>query len=295
MARAIWKGSISFGLINIPVQLMGATEEKSIHFSMLDSKDRSKISYKKVNSSTGREVDYKKIVKGYEYKKGKFVLVTDEDFKAANPKSTQTIDIEDFVELNEIDFMFFDKSYYLTPQKNAEKVYSLLMSRLEKLKKVAVGKIVIRTKQHLCAIISRDGFLILEILRFAHEVLETHEADYLEDMKTHKFSSKETSMADALIEKMSSPWKPEKYKDTYQDDLMKLIKQKVKKGEDFEPEHEEVELEPTSNVVDLLPLLEKSLGLGSKASRGATKKANKSRSKTATTGDSKRKKRVGNR
>lgn len=290
MSRAIWKGSISFGLINIPVQLMGAQEEKPIHFSMLDQKDRSKIHYKKVNATTQREVNFKNIVKGYEYKKGEFVIVTDEDFKSANPKATQTIDIEDFIDLAEIDFMFFEKPYYLTPQKGAEKVYFLLLQRLEALKKVAVAKIIIRTKQHLCAVIPKEGYLLLEILKFAHEVLESHEVDYLDKKTRFSFGKKEVAMADALIKKMAAPWKPQKYKDTYKNDLMKLIKAKVKNGEDFTPEQESDEIEPTSNVVDLLPLLEKSLGISRTHNmKKAPKNAGGTASRTARKATSKRK------
>jgi DNA end-binding protein Ku len=262
MARsAIWKGSISFGLLNIPVTLQTASESKDLHFQMLDSKDLAPIKYKKVNANTGREVAYERIAKGYEYEPDQYVIMTKQDFAAANPKATQTIDIEDFVDLTDIDPLMIERPYYLVPQKGGEKGYFLLRDALEKTEKVAVGKIVIRTKQHLCSVMARGDYLICMLLRFAHEVLEINEVDYLEDVKKVHYSPKELKMAEQLISGMSSKWEPEKYKDTYYDDLMKRIKAKIKAGASHtieEPEEEIPEIQP-SKVVDLLPLLRKSL------------------------------------
>lgn len=262
MAGSIWKGSISFGLLNIPVSLQKAQEGKDLHFSMLDEKDLSPIKYKKVSAKDGREVPWNRIVKGYEYEKGQYVILSKEDLKAANPKATQTIDIEDFVDMADIDLMFFEKPYYLVPQKNGIKGYFLLAEALKKTEKVAIAKIVIRTKQHLVAIMSRGDYLILEILRFAHEVLEVDEVDYLGDISRPKFNPKEVKMAQELIEGMSAKWKPDQYKDTYNDDVMKIIKLKVKAGEGQEIDYGELPKEEKGNtgkVVDLMPLLRKSL------------------------------------
>lgn len=262
MRSNIWKGTISFGLLNIPVTLQSAQEDKELHFSLLDEKDLAHIKYQKINAKTGKEVPYKRIVKGFEYKSGQFVIMNDTDFERANVKASKTIDIEDFVLLEEIDTMLFEKPYYLAPQKGAEKGYFLLREALRDTQKVAVGKIVIRTKQHLAMIMPRGDYLILELLRFAHEVKEVDEVDYLQEVnKRITFNPRELKMAEDLIKGMTSKWKPEKYKDTYYDDIMKRIKAKVKQGKgQFIEEPEKPEMaEESSNVVDLLPLLRRSL------------------------------------
>lgn len=262
MAASIWRGSISFGLLNIPVTLQGAQSEKEIHFSMLDKKDLSRIKYLKVSAKTGKEVPSDRIVKGYEYQRGRYVLVNEDEIKRANVKATQTIDIEDFVALEDVDPMFFEKPYYLAPQKGAEKGYYLLRDALAETGKVAVAKIVIRIKQHLVILMPRGQYLMLEILRFAHEVKSEKQVHYLSAVaKTPKYNPKELKMAEDLIEGMTGTWKPEQYKDTYYQDVMKTITRKVKAGRGHKvaaPEREE-KIEATDNVVDLMPLLQKSL------------------------------------
>jgi DNA end-binding protein Ku len=189
------------------------------------------------------------------------VVVNKQDFIAANPKATQTIDIEDFVSVDEIDPMFFEKPYYILPEKNAAKSYVLLRDALTKSRKVAIGKVVIRTKQHLAALMAHDDFLILEILRFAHEVRDLEEAKS-ELTKKKAYNARELKMAEDLINSMSGEWKPSKYKDTYYLDLKKRINTKVKQGKThvIEPEEEiSAPEQPTENVVDLIPLLRKSL------------------------------------
>lgn len=278
MAGSIWKGSLSFGLLNIPVTLQKAQEGDDLHFSMLDEKDLSPIKYKKVSAKDGKEVPWGRIVKGYEYEKGQYVILSKEDFKAANPKATQTIDIEDFVDFEDIDLMFFEKPYYLVPQKNGIKGYFLLAEALKKSNKVAIAKIIIRTKQHLVAVMAKDDYLILEILRFSHEVLEVDEVDYLTDIKKPKFTAKEIKMAEELIEGMTDKWKPDQYKDTYNDDLMKIINLKIKAGEGQEIDYGELpkaEKGNTGNVVDLMPLLKKSLEAKKKAKEAPTAKKTK--------------------
>lgn len=262
MAGSIWKGSISFGLLNIPVSLQKAEEGNDIHFSMLDKKDLSPIKYKKVSAKDGKEVPWARIVKGYEYEKGEFVIIDKEDLKAANPKATQTIDIENFVEAKDIDLMFFDKPYYLVPQKSGVKGYFLLAEALKKTEKVAIAKVVIRTKQHLAAVMVKDKYLILEILRFGHEVLETDEVDYMADIHKPKFSPKEVKMAEDLIAGMTEEWNPKQYTDTYAEDVMKMVKLKIKAGEGHEIDKDDLpkaEKITASNVVDLMPLLKQSL------------------------------------
>ena len=286
MAGSIWKGSISFGLLNIPVSLQKAQEGKDLHFSMLDEKDFSPIKYKKVSAKDGKEVPWNRIVKGYEYEKGQYVLVSKEDLAAANPKATQTIDIEDFVELEDIDLMFLEKPYYLVPQKEGLKGYFLLAEALKKTKKVAIAKIVIRTKQHLAAVMVKGDYLILEMLRFSHEVLDIDEVDYLTDITKPKFSPKEIKMAEELVEGMTGKWDPDQYKDSYNDDVMKIIKAKIKRGQGHEIVDYDIPKEETGNtgkVVDLMPLLRKSLELKKKnaaASKKTSKKATTHRKKT---------------
>lgn len=282
MAGSIWKGSISFGLLNIPVTLQKAQEGKDLHFSMLDSKDLSPIKYKKVNAKSGEEVPWTRIVKGYEYEPGQYVIVSKEDLKAANPKASQMIEIEDFVEFDQIDLMFFEKPYYLVPQKNGTKGYFLLVEALGRTNKVAVGKIVIRTKQHLCLVMSKDGFLVMEMLRFAHEVLQTDEAEYLNKVEVPKFSAKELKMAEELIAGMTVDWDPNQYQDTYEKDVMRIIEMKVKAGEGQEIDYgklSDVDTGPSGTVVDLMPLLRKSLEEKKRARAQKSKPSSKKKKK----------------
>ncbi|MGZ3772875.1 MAG: non-homologous end joining protein Ku [Pseudobdellovibrionaceae bacterium] len=262
MRSNIWKGSISFGLLNIPVSLQSAELDKELHFSMLDERDLSHIRYKKVNSNTGKEVPLAHIVKAFEYEPDQFVVMTDQDFDKANVKATKTIDIEDFVPSEEVDVMLFQKPYYLAPEKGAEKGYFLLKEALAQTRRVAIGKIVIRTKQHLAMILPRGHYLILELLRFYHQVREENEVNYFKEVNPRiKFSDKELKMAQDLIKGMSTRWHPDKYKDTYYDDLLNRINAKIKQGKGQfveEPEKEE-RIKESSNVVDLLPLLRKSI------------------------------------
>ncbi len=267
MPATIWSGAISFGLLNIPVSLHTAQQDKDLHFSMLDERDFAPIKFRRVNGQTGKEVPYDRIVKGYKVSPGKFVIMTKQDFKAANPKATQTIDIEDFIELEEIDFMLFDKPYYLVPKKGGEKGYFLLRDALAKLKKVAIGKIVIRSKQHLVAVMPRGDYLICEIMRFSHQIKQVDEVEFLDDVNKKNYTTRELEMAEQLVEDMSAKWKPDKYKDTYYDDIMKRIKKKIKAGPEDVPEVEEEPVRPNADVVDLLPLLRQSLAAKHKKSR----------------------------
>jgi DNA end-binding protein Ku len=269
MARGIWSGAISFGLLNIPVSVMSAKEEERLSFKMLDTRNNSQIGYHQYNKATGKEVDRKNIEKAYEYKKNQFVIITDEDFLKANPKATRTIDIEDFVSLEEVDILLFEKPYYLVPGKNGEKGYVLLKKVLAETKKVAVAKFVLRSKQHLVVIMARGDYLILEMLRFSHEVQEIHEATFLDDFELDKIkvSAKEMKAAKSLVDDMTAKWKPDQYKDTYQDELLKYIKKKIKSG-DVEEVQEAEEIEETdTNVIDLMPFLQKSLKAGAKKSK----------------------------
>lgn len=261
MARSIWSGAISFGLLNIPVDLHTAEDTSGqLHFHLLDERDLSPVRYKRISTKSGKEVPYEKIVKGYEYEKGRFVVLTPADFRSANVKASQTIDLENFVLVEMIDPLLFEKPYYLVPQKSGTKGYALLRDALKKSEKVAVGKIVIRTRQHLVAVMPKDEYLILEILRFAHEVKEVQDVHLLDkvDVSPKVYKPNELKMATQLIDGMTADWEPEQYQDTYYEDLRRRIESKVKKGGEVDVEPAE-EVEPTSNVVDLLPLLKQSL------------------------------------
>lgn len=271
MARGIWSGAISFGLLNIPVSVMSAKEDERISFRMLDKRDSSPIGYKQYSKSTGKEIDRKNIIKAYEFEKNQFVPVSDDEIKKANPKSTQTIDIEDFVNLSDVDFLLFEKPYYLVPGKNGEKGYVLLRDILKDTKKAAVAKFVLRNRQHLVSIIAREDYLILEQMRFAHEVTEIKQAKHLDDYDLNdiKVSPREMKAAKALVDEMSAKWKPDKYKDTYQEELVKFIERKIKSGDTREAaEYEEAPKSTNTNSADLMSLLQKSLQTG-KSTRGS--------------------------
>ena len=265
--RSLWSGSLSFGLLNIPVTLGSAKEEADLHFQMLDSRDFGHIGYRQYNKSTGKEVPKDKITKGYEYENGKFVLVTDEDFKRANPRAVSSIDLEDFVELKDLDPMLFESPYYLRPGKNGEKGYRLLRDVMLRTNKVAVGKVVLFRKQRLVAVIPRGDFLILEVLRFDREILTVDEVEGLDArLSKVKISPREIEMAEALVAGMTSKWNARKYEDTYHEDLLRMIKLKAKKGTITAQDIPEVREAPESGgkIVDLMPLLRRSLEAGKK-------------------------------
>lgn len=252
--RALWSGSISFGLLQIPVTLHTAEQTADeIHFHQLDRHDLAPIRYQRVNSSTGKTVEWKDIVRGYEFAPGEFVIVEDKDLAAANVEATQTIDLEEFVDVKTIPPTFFERPYYLAPGKRADKAYGLFLDALERKKVVAIGTIVIRTRQHLCAILPQKGVLTVELLRFAHEL---RGLEGLHLPKSSSASARELAMAEELIESMRASWDPSKYRDSYRDDVLKLVKAKAKTGKVIAPEKQQA---PRSNVVDLMAVLRQSV------------------------------------
>ncbi len=269
MARAIWKGSITFGLVNIPVGLYaaekGSTEEISFH--LLDKRNMARVRYKRVNEQTNREVPWDDTVRGYEFKEGQYVVLSDEDLKRASPEKTQTVDIQDFVELDEIDPVFYEKPYYLAPDKRGEKGYALLRETLRRARKVGIAKVVIRTKERLAAVMARDDVIVLEILRYPHELRDAKDLSVPRGMQG--VSDREIQMAERLVEGMVTGWDPERYKDTYDKDLRGMIKERVKAGqleESPEPPEEEKRPAARSNVVDLMALLKQSVEDGGRRS-----------------------------
>jgi DNA end-binding protein Ku len=260
MARPLWSGAITFGLLNISVRLISAKESKSIHFKLLDKRDHARIGYKQYNKTTGKEVSKRDIVKGYEYEPGHFVVVTDQDFEYANLKATHTIEIEDFVNLYDLDPLLFERPYFLLPGKNGERGYALLCHVLDRAKKVAIGRIVLHGKQRLVALLARSDYLVCEVIRYAHEVVPNSALDKISERENAAAPSKrELEMAHHLVEHMTVKWNPNKYKDTYYNDLMKRINKKIESGGSIESEDAEYVNTSPSQVLDLMPLLRKSL------------------------------------
>lgn len=274
--RAIWKGSISFGLVNIPIGLYPATRREELSFRQLRRSDLSPINYKRVAEADQKEVPWEEIVKGYEYEKGEFVVVTEEDFKRANVEATQTVDITDFVELEQIDPMFFDKPYYLEPLKGGQKAYALLRDVLKETGKVGIAKVVIKTKQHLAAVKPKDDALVLELMHFSGELLEPKDHEL---PKKEAVGKKELEMAKTLVESMSSKWEPEKYRDEYKKQLMDAIEEKVAAGGKELPVKRAKKT--PSNVVDLMSILKKSIEENSGKSRKREKQAGRKLKKAA--------------
>jgi DNA end-binding protein Ku len=255
MARAIWKGSISFGLVNIPIALYPATRREELKFRLLRKTDLSPVNYKRVAEKDGKEVPWDQIVKGYEYEKGKYVVLQDEDFQRVDIEATQTVDIQDFVELDEIDPIFFYKPYYLEPQKGGDKAYALLRDALKDSKKVGVAKVVIKTREYLAGVKPEDGALVLELMHFADELADTSK---LHIPKKIEVGQREMNMAKSLIGSMSSKWNPEKYHDDYREALMEVIEDKVQAGGKEIEEKPKKAPKPTK-VIDLVSVLQKSL------------------------------------
>jgi len=255
MARAIWKGSISFGLVNIPIALYPATRREELKFRLLRKSDLSPVNYKRVAEKDGREVSWDQIVKGYEYEKGKYVVLKDEDFQRVDLEATQTVDIKDFVDQEEIDPMFFYKPYYLEPQKGGDKAYALLRDSLKDTNKVGVAKVVIKTRQYLAGVKPEDGVLVLELMHFADELADSEKLHLPRKMEVGK---REMNMAKSLIDSMTSKWEPEKYKDDYREALMEVIEEKVEAGGKEIKEKPRKAPKPTK-VIDLVSVLQKSL------------------------------------
>jgi DNA end-binding protein Ku len=255
MARAIWKGSISFGLVNIPIALYPATRREEFKFRLLRKSDLSPVNYKRVAEKDGKEVSWDEIVKGYEYEKGKYVVLKDEDFERVDLEATQAVDIQDFVLQEEIDPIFFYKPYYLEPQKGGDKAYVLLRDALKDSGKVGIAKVVIKTREYLAGVKPEDGVLVLELMHFADELADPGK---LHIPKKIEVGKREMNMAKSLIDSMSSKWNPEKYKDDYREALMEVIEEKVEAGGKEIAEKPKKAHKPTK-VIDLVSVLQKSL------------------------------------
>jgi DNA end-binding protein Ku len=274
MARALWKGAISFGLIYVPVELHTASRDNTLPLHMLDSRDFAPVGYHRVNKNTGKEVDWSHIVKGYEYKKGEFVALADADFKHANVKASETIEIDTFCDVSQIPAMYYEKPYYLAPTKGGDKVYSLLRQALEATDKVAVATFVMHQRQHLCAIAPHDSSLMLLTLRFADEVLPA------ETKPAGKISAAELAMTKQLVQSMEGKFSAGKFKDTYRSDLKRRVQEKIRNKEthSLDVEEPESEARPKAQVIDLMAALKASLKKsgGQRAQAISRKKTRKS-------------------
>jgi DNA end-binding protein Ku len=256
MPRSMWKGAISFGLVTIPVSVYPATEEKTLRFNQLHDEDGGRIRYKRVCEKDGEEVSFEHIVKGYEIEKDRYVVLTDEDFEAVPVESSRAIDIQQFVDLEDIDPVLFKKSYYLVPDETGAKAYSLLREAMSEDGRVGIAKVSFRDKEHLSALRFKDDAFVLETMYWPDEI---RDADFGGVDVTTKVRGQELEMARQLIESLTAEWNPEQYHDDYREQLMRVVEAKVN-GEEIEV----VEAEPTAKVVDLMEALKASVAAAKK-------------------------------
>lgn len=273
--RSLWRGAISFGLIYVPIEMYSASKEHALSLHFLDSRDFAPVGYERINKSTGKSVDWQHIVKGYEFEKGQYVALSDADFKHANVKASETIEISSFTEAADISPVFYQTPYYLLPGKGGEKVYALLAEALQSSRKVAVATFVMRGREHLCVVTPTAGALMLITLRFANEILPAMKPATI---KAAKPKEAEVTMARKLVEEMSSAWNPAEFHDTYREDLMRRIREKIDKNETHvlgsAPRKTP---RPKAEVVDLMDALKNSLKLRGKDRLRAAPKAARER------------------
>jgi DNA end-binding protein Ku len=256
MPRAMWSGAISFGLVNIPIKLFTAVSRKNVSFNQIDTRTGSRIQYRKVSAGTGDEVPSEAIAKGYQLSSGEYVLVGDDELAALDPEATRTIDIEQFVDLEEIDPLYYDAAYYVAPDKGASKPYALLSRAMEEQGKVAIARLVMRTKQYLAALRPKDGMLVMSTMVYADEVNDPAKLDGVEDMEGVDVSERELRMAEQLIESLTEPFEPDRYEDTYRNQVLELIDRKAAGEEEVVPAPAPAAEE---KVVDLMAALEASV------------------------------------
>jgi DNA end-binding protein Ku len=275
MARAFWKGTISFGLVNIPVSLQPAVQEHELSFTLLDRKDFSPVGNKRYNKNTGRDVPWDEVVRGYEHEEDEYVVLSDEELRRANVEASETIEIVQFVKTEEIDPLFFETPYYVAPIKKASKSYALLREALERSGRVGIARVVLRTRQRLAALLVRDRVLVLDLLRYAHEIKGADEIDApAKTVKAAGLTEAEIKMAGQLVAGMAGPWEPSRYKDTYHDDVLALVRRKVRAGKThtiLEPEARSAKERRRSEVMDLMPLLKRSIAARAGEPRGGPK------------------------
>jgi DNA end-binding protein Ku len=262
MARPIWTGAISFGLVNVPVKLFSAVRHKEVRFHMLHAKDGGRVKQKRFCSVEDKEIPYEDVIKGYELSAGKYVPIEPKELEKLDPKATRTIDIEDFVDLSDIDPIYFDATYYLVPDKGAAKPYALLMAAMQKTGKVGIARMVMRTKQYLCAVRPLGEALAISTMQYADEIVSTEDLDDLPSSSSQP-KGKELEMAEQLVESLSGKFKPSKYKDEYREKVLELVQKKSEGEEIVAPEAEAA----PAKVVSLMDALRKSLAAKDKPER----------------------------
>ncbi|HUP28795.1 MAG TPA: Ku protein [Usitatibacter sp.] len=271
MPRELWKGAIQFGLVHIPVSLFPAEQSDELSFTMLDRRDLQPVGYKRFNKTTGDEVPYEQIVKGYEWSEGEYVTLEKEDFKRANVEASQTVDITGFVERETLPSYFFESPYYLAPGKHGDKGYALLRETLIRTGRVGLATVVIRTRAHLAALYAVDSVLVLNTLRYANEMRDPKELNVPADLKAAKVNEREIAMAERLVEDMAMDFDPTQFHDTYRNDLLKMIEEKASGRVKPEPKAKRAPRE--AEVIDFASLLEKSLGARKAPAAKARRKA----------------------
>lgn len=263
MPRVLWKGAISFGLVHIPVGLYSAENRNSFDLDLLEKRSLTPVGFKRYNKKTGKDVSWDEIVKGYEYKKGKYVVLTDEDFRRANVEATQTVEIVKFVKASDIAPPYFETPYYLAPEKRGEKGYALLREILIQNDKVAIANVVIRTRQYVAALIPINDIIVMNTLRYANEIRPAGNLDVpSRNLTALRITPKEIEMGNRLVEGMSGKWNPKEFHDTYHEDLMALVQKRVKAGQTKMIDESEPEAKPCQakgRVLDIMALLKKSI------------------------------------
>lgn len=271
--RPVWRGHISFGLVSVPAALLAAERRADIQLHMIDSRNLSRIRYERVNVETGEEVPWNQIVKGYEYADGSYVVITEEEIKKAAPRQTQAIDIEAFVDLSEIDLTYFDRPYYVTPRQGGEKGYVLLREVLRESGKAGVARVVIRTRQHLAALVGRDDVLVLNLLRFPQEIIPASRLDLPATLDAVRIGAAERTMAKSLVDSMTAPWRPKDYHDEFRGALMAWIEERVRTGK-VERVTEAEDMDEPPAPINIMDALKRSLdraGHAGAADRGERK------------------------
>jgi DNA end-binding protein Ku len=265
MARPIWKGHISFGLVHVPVILHSGERRADIRFHLIDSRNAARIRYERINEETGEEVPWDRIVKGYEYSDNNYVLLSEDELEHASVEMTRTIEIEQFVDLAEIDVRYFERPYLLVPESKGEKGYVLLREAISKTGKAGIARVVIRARQHLAALMAHGDALVLELLRFHQELRDLDDFDLPgSDLRQYKITKAEVELASQLIEGMSAEWNPTDYEDEYRTALMKLVERKVESGETEAIEMDEPADEDVPRTINFMDVLKQSVASAAK-------------------------------
>ena len=261
MARALWSGSISFGLLNIPVQLMPGERRTELRFHLMDSRNKARVRYERINEETGEEVPWKDIVKAYEYKKGSYVVLETEDLKAAAPESSESVDIESFIPAGSVPAEYFERPYYLVPSKKAEKGYVLLRETLRELNRIGLARVVIRTREYLALVMPREAALMLMLVRYPQELVPAKEYAWpARSLSAYRVGKRELGMAKQLVESMGADWKPARYRDEFRARLTKVIETRMRhKGAHVATPTAAEPAESSDKVIDLMAVLKRSL------------------------------------